>query len=226
MLPPGRRHAAPGIDPRAGIPRRLPSCEPRHHSAPTTSAACSARSSCSPPGTTSRPAARRGGPAGNRGRRRSPRPSRRQQEAGLQAATDGEFRRASWHMDFIYQLGGISKAPGELRGQVPQPSRATIEFTPGRAAASTARSALDQTIFGDDFRFLQSVVTTGDAQAHDPLAEHGPLPRRACRASTRTSTPTSTGSGATCPRPTRRRSGGSASSAAPTCSSTTPASPT
>src|SRR3989442_346984 len=37
-----------------------------------------------------------------------------QAEAGLQSATDGEFRRASWHMDFIYQLGGISKAPGNL----------------------------------------------------------------------------------------------------------------
>ena len=37
-----------------------------------------------------------------------------QEEVGLQSATDGEFRRASWHMDFIYQLGGISKAPGNL----------------------------------------------------------------------------------------------------------------
>jgi 5-methyltetrahydropteroyltriglutamate--homocysteine methyltransferase len=27
---------------------------------------------------------------------------RMQQEAGLQPVTDGEFRRASWHMDFIY----------------------------------------------------------------------------------------------------------------------------
>ena len=26
---------------------------------------------------------------------------------GLQSATDGEFRRATWHMDFIYQIGGI-----------------------------------------------------------------------------------------------------------------------
>ena len=26
---------------------------------------------------------------------------RRQQEVGLRAATDGEFRRESWHMDFI-----------------------------------------------------------------------------------------------------------------------------
>src|SRR3954447_15501160 len=27
----------------------------------------------------------------------------------LRSATDGEFRRASWHMDYIYELGGISK---------------------------------------------------------------------------------------------------------------------
>ena len=32
-----------------------------------------------------------------------------QQEVGLRAATDGELRRESWHMDFIYQLGGIKK---------------------------------------------------------------------------------------------------------------------
>ena len=32
---------------------------------------------------------------------------RRQEEVGLRSASDGEFRRASWHMDFIYQLGGV-----------------------------------------------------------------------------------------------------------------------
>src|ERR1700745_3891814 len=48
---------------------------------------------------------------------------------GLQSATDGEFRRASWHMDFIYQLGGISKAPGNLAVKFRNPS-GTIEFTP------------------------------------------------------------------------------------------------
>ena len=36
-----------------------------------------------------------------------------QEEIGLQAATDGEFRRASWHMDFIYQLGGVTRMPEE-----------------------------------------------------------------------------------------------------------------
>jgi 5-methyltetrahydropteroyltriglutamate--homocysteine methyltransferase len=38
-----------------------------------------------------------------------------QREVGLQTATDGEFRRATWHMDFIYQLGGIEKAPATSR---------------------------------------------------------------------------------------------------------------
>src|SRR5665213_2944856 len=38
-----------------------------------------------------------------------------QEELGFQSATDGEFRRTSWHMDFIYQLGGISKTDEQLQ---------------------------------------------------------------------------------------------------------------
>jgi len=37
-----------------------------------------------------------------------------QQEVGLTSVTDGEFRRATWHMDFVYQIGGISKVAGNL----------------------------------------------------------------------------------------------------------------
>jgi 5-methyltetrahydropteroyltriglutamate--homocysteine methyltransferase len=38
-----------------------------------------------------------------------------QQEAiGLRSATDGEFRRTSWHMDFIYQLGGVHRTEEQL----------------------------------------------------------------------------------------------------------------
>ena len=36
-------------------------------------------------------------------------------EVGLRAATDGEFRRTSWHMDFIYRLGGISRTDEQIR---------------------------------------------------------------------------------------------------------------
>src|SRR5262249_56603225 len=52
-----------------------------------------------------------------------------QQNVGLQAATDGEFRRASWHMDFIYQIGGGGKAPRNPAGALPHTAR-DIQFTP------------------------------------------------------------------------------------------------
>ena len=52
-----------------------------------------------------------------------------QRDAGLQSATDGEFRRASWHMDFIYQLGGIEQAPGDIKVQF-RNDEGTVEWTP------------------------------------------------------------------------------------------------
>jgi 5-methyltetrahydropteroyltriglutamate--homocysteine methyltransferase len=81
-----------------------------------------------------------------------------QEEAGLQSATDGEFRRASWHMDFIYQLGGISKAPGNLAVKF-RGASGVIEFTPA-AMHIDGKIVLDRTIFGDDFKYLQSAVTS------------------------------------------------------------------
>src|SRR5260221_10747056 len=79
-----------------------------------------------------------------------------QDELGLQSATDGEFRRASCHMDFIYQLGGISKAPGNLAVKF-QNTSGIIEFTPA-ALHVGSKLRLRRTIFSDDFRYLQSVV--------------------------------------------------------------------
>jgi 5-methyltetrahydropteroyltriglutamate--homocysteine methyltransferase len=83
---------------------------------------------------------------------------RMQEEVGLQSATDGEFRRATWHMDFIYALGGVSKAPGHLAVKFTNPS-GTIEWTPA-ALHVGSRVHLDHTIFGEDFTFLKSQVTT------------------------------------------------------------------
>jgi 5-methyltetrahydropteroyltriglutamate--homocysteine methyltransferase len=81
-----------------------------------------------------------------------------QREAGLQTATDGEFRRASWHMDFIYQLGGISKAPGNLAVQFHNPA-GDIEFTPA-AIRVDSKIELHHTIFEEDFTYLKSLVTS------------------------------------------------------------------
>jgi 5-methyltetrahydropteroyltriglutamate--homocysteine methyltransferase len=81
-----------------------------------------------------------------------------QENVGLQSATDGEFRRASWHMDFIYQLGGIGQAPGNLSVMFHNPA-GDIEYTPA-ALTVTRKVGLDHTIFGPDFEYLKSVVTT------------------------------------------------------------------
>ncbi len=83
-----------------------------------------------------------------------------QRDAGLQSATDGEFRRATWHMDFIYQLGGLEQAPGDLKVQFRNPE-GTVEWTPA-ALHVTDRIHLDHTIFAGAFEFLRGV--TGDEQ--------------------------------------------------------------
>jgi 5-methyltetrahydropteroyltriglutamate--homocysteine methyltransferase len=38
---------------------------------------------------------------------------RMQADVGLRTATDGELRRATWHMDFIYAIKGIRRVADE-----------------------------------------------------------------------------------------------------------------
>jgi 5-methyltetrahydropteroyltriglutamate--homocysteine methyltransferase len=82
-----------------------------------------------------------------------------QKDVGLQSATDGEFRRASWHMDFIYQLGGISKAPGNLSVKFHN-AQGDIEFTPA-AMHIDGTVTLERPIFAQDFQYLQSLTEPG-----------------------------------------------------------------
>ncbi len=82
-----------------------------------------------------------------------------QRDAGLQSATDGEFRRATWHMDFIYQLGGIAQAPGDLKVQF-RNDEGTVEWTPA-ALHVTEKIHLDHTIFAEAFEFLSATVANG-----------------------------------------------------------------
>jgi 5-methyltetrahydropteroyltriglutamate--homocysteine methyltransferase len=81
-----------------------------------------------------------------------------QQEVGLRSVTDGEFRRATWHMDFVYQIGGISKAPGNLLSTFHN-AQGDIAYMPD-AIRVTRRLSMDKTIFGEAFAFLQSVAGT------------------------------------------------------------------
>ena len=76
---------------------------------------------------------------------------------GLQSATDGEFRRESWHMDFIYQLDGITKEAGHIAVKFFNED-GEIEFTP--AALHIGKLGISHTIFGDAFSFLRDTVTS------------------------------------------------------------------
>ena len=147
-----------------------------------------------------------------------------QRDVGLQSATDGEFRRASWHMDFIYRLGGVSRAPEHLKVQFRNPT-GTIEFT-SAALKIDGKVRLEQTVFGEDFQALQAMVTSATTPSSPSRRRTWSTTAAARRRSTATSTPTWSSSGATWATPTPSRSGASASWAAPTSSSTTPASPT
>jgi 5-methyltetrahydropteroyltriglutamate--homocysteine methyltransferase len=81
---------------------------------------------------------------------------RMQEDAGLQGVTDGEFRRGSWHMDFLYQLGGATKVQDSLKVQFHN-EKGDIEFTPA-ALRVTGKLELKKCIFGDDFSFLKSIT--------------------------------------------------------------------
>lgn len=82
-----------------------------------------------------------------------------QQQAGLRSATDGEFRRASWHMDFIYALDGVSKAEDNLAVHFKN-AEGGIDFTPA-ALKVDGRLGIGETIFGESFGFLRDHVPAG-----------------------------------------------------------------
>ncbi|HTR35507.1 MAG TPA: 5-methyltetrahydropteroyltriglutamate--homocysteine S-methyltransferase [Bryobacteraceae bacterium] len=81
---------------------------------------------------------------------------RRQEDLGLQSITDGEFRRNSWHLDFISQIGGLRQSD-ELM---------TIHFINEQGAVEYRQPVprvenklqLEHCIFGEDFQFLRSIA--------------------------------------------------------------------
>jgi len=83
---------------------------------------------------------------------------RMQEAVGLRVATDGELRRGSWHMDFIFRLGGF--VPSEQGMHVKfRNADGTVEFNPSIARV-TGKVGLEETIFGDDFEALAGMTTT------------------------------------------------------------------
>jgi 5-methyltetrahydropteroyltriglutamate--homocysteine methyltransferase len=78
---------------------------------------------------------------------------RRQEEIGLPVVTDGEYRRASFLMDFYQRIAGLTTT-GMVR--VPfHDAEHQVDFVVPSVAVSD-RLRLTETIFGDDFSYLAS----------------------------------------------------------------------
>jgi 5-methyltetrahydropteroyltriglutamate--homocysteine methyltransferase len=85
---------------------------------------------------------------------------RMQGEVGLKSATDGELRRQSWHMDFIYQLGGVKKVQDDTIRVAFHNKDKNFEWAPPSAHV-TAPITLPKTIFADAFSFVRDNVAPG-----------------------------------------------------------------
>jgi 5-methyltetrahydropteroyltriglutamate--homocysteine methyltransferase len=83
---------------------------------------------------------------------------RMQEGLGLHAATDGEFRRTLWHMDFIHQLGGMTTTDG-IRPVRFENAGGVLEWTPA-ALRVAERLHLRHTIFGEDFTALRGMTSS------------------------------------------------------------------
>jgi 5-methyltetrahydropteroyltriglutamate--homocysteine methyltransferase len=81
-----------------------------------------------------------------------------QEDVGLSGVTDGEYRRGSWHMDFLYQVGGVTSGQDKLRLTFHN-EQGDLDFM---MAGPRVYSKLkfEKCIFADDFQFLKSVATT------------------------------------------------------------------
>jgi 5-methyltetrahydropteroyltriglutamate--homocysteine methyltransferase len=82
---------------------------------------------------------------------------RMQEEIGLAGVTDGEFRRAAWHLDFLYQVGGVTKSEQNLKIQFHN-EHGELEFTTA-ALRIAEKLHFDHCIFADDFSFLRPLTS-------------------------------------------------------------------
>ena len=98
---------------------------------------------------------------------------RMQEDAGLKAVTDGEFRRAWWHFDFMGMLDGLDIVQREGGG---------IQFH-GTATKADVPTITGKLGFPADHPMLEhfkfvAAQHQGDAEDLDPRPQRDPLPHR------------------------------------------------
>ncbi len=83
-----------------------------------------------------------------------------QRDAGLKTVTDGELRRTSWHMDFIYSLGGVTQVEGESLHVHFKDESGEYDYAPP-AMKVAEKVKLPEPIFAGAFTFLRDHASEG-----------------------------------------------------------------
>jgi 5-methyltetrahydropteroyltriglutamate--homocysteine methyltransferase len=79
-----------------------------------------------------------------------------QEDVGMQAITDGEYRRHSWSSDFIQRFSGVKIVPGKIKVSF-RNEEESLDFTPPGTRIE-AKLGRPNPIFVDHFKFLKSVA--------------------------------------------------------------------
>ncbi len=82
---------------------------------------------------------------------------RLQEEAGLRAITDGEFRRAFWHVDFLTSLAGVEATRSDYA--VSFKGKGGETASTNSMLAVTGKVARTHPILREDFLFLKGATT-------------------------------------------------------------------
>ena len=79
-----------------------------------------------------------------------------QEDIGLQVATDGEFRRTFWHLDFLEQFSNVTVVPPSIKAKF-HTHTGDVEFAPPGIRVD-GKLSRPHPIFVDHFKFLKSVT--------------------------------------------------------------------
>jgi 5-methyltetrahydropteroyltriglutamate--homocysteine methyltransferase len=83
-----------------------------------------------------------------------------QEELGLRVATDGEFRRAMWHTDFLARFINVDVVPGKIKVRF-QSFDGETELEPPGTVVTGKLGWPPGGIFVEDFKYLASIVADG-----------------------------------------------------------------
>jgi 5-methyltetrahydropteroyltriglutamate--homocysteine methyltransferase len=92
-----------------------------------------------------------------------------QEDVGLQAATDGEFRRELWHMDFLSKFGNAQMYEAGIKIKF-HSEQGDIDFAPPGIRVVGKLSRPQEGIFVKDFAYLK-VRHARHPQADHPVAD-------------------------------------------------------